>query len=322
MKLPRQTESLLRAARGIADSLPADAILLITETDLAWGPVREVLGADDGVKLLVAAEDPRVKQKLEDRGDFIVLEIEADPIPAHERMSTPLLRAVSEGVLPPGSDVVCVYNGIVREPDRPEPIDSLSIIHLGEHLERLTAQDLRKISTNIPIETLRIVAQLATEIGREGREGSPVGTLLVVGDTRKVLSMSKPINFNPFRGYSNAERNLRDRRVREQIKDIAQMDGAIIVDRDGIAVAACIYLNVRSDEINVSRGFGSRHWAGAAVSRKTQAVAFVVSQSSGTVRVFQGGEVVMHIEPLSRPHIWQPFKLEGQEADEASLPND
>jgi diadenylate cyclase len=25
---------------------------------------------------------------------------------------------------------------------------------------------------------------------------------------------------------------------------------------------------------------------------------------------------VLHIEPLARPHVWQPFKLETQEADE------
>ena len=41
------------------------------------------------------------------------------------------------------------------------------MIHLGEHLERLTAQDLRKLDTHVPLETLRAVVDLATEIGRE-----------------------------------------------------------------------------------------------------------------------------------------------------------
>ena len=35
--------------------------------------------------------------------------------------------------------------------------------------------------------------------------------MFVVGDTRKVLTMSRPMNFNPFRGYSHAERDVRDR---------------------------------------------------------------------------------------------------------------
>ena len=53
----------------------------------------------------------------------------------------------------------------------------------------------------------------------------------------------------------------------------------------------------------------------AAVSRKTQAVAVVVSQSSGTVRLFQNGEVVLHIEPLARPLIWRNFAMEALQAD-------
>src|SRR4029077_5931978 len=105
---------------------------------------------------------------------------------------------------------------------------------LGEHLERLSAQDLRKLDTQVPLETLRAVVDMATEIGREGREGHPVGTLFVVGDTRKVLSMSRPQNFNPFRGYSERERDVRDPRVREQLKEIAKLDGAIIIRRDGV----------------------------------------------------------------------------------------
>jgi len=47
---------------------------------------------------------------------------------------------------------------------------------------------------------------MATEIGREGREGKPVGTILVVGTTRKVQSMSSPLNFNPFKGYPKEDR--------------------------------------------------------------------------------------------------------------------
>jgi DNA integrity scanning protein DisA with diadenylate cyclase activity len=163
---------------------------------------------------------------------------------------------------------------------------------------------------------LRAVVDLATEIGREGREGQPVGTILVVSDTRKVLSMSRFQNFNPFRGYSRAERDVRKRDVREQIKEIAKLDGAILIGRDGIAEAACLHLNARGDGVNLRKGFGSRHMAAAGISKATNAVAFAVSQSSGSVRVFQKGEEVLHIEPLARPHVWQPFKLETQEGEE------
>jgi DNA integrity scanning protein DisA with diadenylate cyclase activity len=315
--LPAQTVVLLQAAAQLVRELPADAVLLLTETDLDWDAVLHHL---QGTMLLVAAQDRELTRELKQHPHLTVLDIDPGPTPTQERMSLALLEAVAEEKLRPGAHVVALYNGIDVEGGAPEQIDSLTLIHLGEHLERLSAQDLRRLDTQVPLETLRAVVDLATEIGREGREGKPVGTLFVVGDTRKVLSMCRPLNFNPFRGYSRVERDIRDRKVREQIKDIAQLEGALIIRRDGVAVAACMYIDTTAEGITLSKGLGTRHWAAAAISRKTKAIAVAVSQSSGTVRLFQDGEVVLHIEPLARPMIWQNFKMEAQSGDGATNP--
>jgi diadenylate cyclase len=313
MPLAKQTAALLDSARDVVRSLPADAVLLLTETDLDWDDVYIHL---KGCRVLIAAESRELTGKLRKNSDLDVIDLDPGPVPTRERMSLALLNAVTTGHLKPGAHVVVLYNGIANPEDLPEPIDSISLIHLGEHLEQLTLQDLRKIDTNIPLDTLRLVINMATEIGREGREGKPVGTILVVGDTRKVLSMSSPLNFNPFKGYSKEERDLNDRKVREAVKEFAQLDGAILIDPDGIAVAACVSLNAEKKGTAVSKGFGTRHLAAAAISRKTSAVSVVVSQTSGTVRVYHAGEEVMHIEPLNRPHVWQPLRLEALETEE------
>jgi DNA integrity scanning protein DisA with diadenylate cyclase activity len=316
MGLPKQTVVLLKTARQLVQELPADAVLLLTETDLDWEAVLSYL---KGCRLLVAAQDVVLTQKLREYPDLLVLDIDPGPTPTQERMSLALLEGVARELLRPGAHVVALYNGIEAEEGQPEQIDSLSVIHLGEHLERLSAQDLRRLDTQVPLETLRAVVDLATEIGREGREGKPVGTMFVVGDTRKVLGMARPLNFNPFRGYPRAERDIRDRKVREQIKDIAQLEGAILIRRDGVAEAACMYIDATAEGITLSKGLGTRHWSAAAISRKTKAIAVAVSQSSGTVRLFQDGRVVLHIEPLARPMIWQHFKMETQEEDGVPL---
>ncbi len=310
MAIPEQTAALLKSARQIYQDMPADAVLIVAETGIDWEAVKARLG---NCRLLVAAHGRALSQKLREMPGIELLELDDVEQPIVDRMSVALLRAIAAEQLQPGAHVVVLYNGIAAEQGRPEPIDSLSVIHLGEHLERMSAHDLRKLDTRVPLESLRLVVDLATEIGREGRESKPVGALFVVGETKKVLALCRPINFNPFRGYSTAERDLRDRRVREQIKDLAQLDGAILVGRDGIAVAGCMYIDVPAEGITLSKGLGSRHWTAAAVSRKTQAVAVVVSQSSGTVRIFQDGQVMLHIEPLARPHVWQPFHLETSE---------
>ncbi len=313
MSLPLQTQALLQAARDMVKGLPADAVLLVTETALDWEEVERYLL---GCKVFVAASNPNLTRQIREKENWFVIDLDPEPLPVQEMMSNALLHAVTTEELQTGAHIVALYNGIATLDDAPEPVDSLSVIHLGEHLEPMTNQDLRKLGKSVDLDVLRAVVDLAKEIGREGREGQPIGTILVVGDTRKVQNVSRFLNFNPFRGYTRAERDIRDRKVREQIKEIAKLDGAILIGRDGIAEAACLYLDVPINRIGLSKGLGSRHLAAAGISLHTKALAFCVSQSSGTVRVFQGGELKLHIEPLARPHVWQPLRLENQdEAD-------
>ena len=80
---------------------------------------------------------------------------------------------------------------------------------------------------------------------------------------------------------------------------------------DGVVEAACRYLDCSAADVTLSKGLGARHWAAAAISRATNAVAVTVSQSNGTVRIFQNGEVVLRIEPLHRrPMVWKAFEYE------------
>ena len=312
MSLPQQTVALLQAARDLVKGLPADGVLIVTETSLDWDEVERHLV---GCRLFVAAENPSLTRQLRDNDNWHVIELDSEPQATHERMSNALLHAVTNDLLQSGAHVVVLYNGISTFDDAPEPVDSLSVIHIGEHLEPMTNQDLRTLGKAVELDVLRAVVDMAKEIGREGREGQPVGTILVVGDTRKVQKVSRFLNFNPFRGYTRDERDTRDKRVREQIKEIAKLDGAILIGRDGIAEAACVYLDIPTDGIGLSKGLGSRHLAAAGISKHTKAIAFCISQSSGTVRVFQGGDMKLHIEPLARPHVWQPLRMENSDDD-------
>jgi DNA integrity scanning protein DisA with diadenylate cyclase activity len=308
MGLPRQTVVLLQSARQLLETLPADAVLLLTETNLDWDEVREHL---NDYRLLVAAQDAELTAQIKQQHPGLtVLDIDPGPTPTQERMSLALLEAVQSEQIHPGAHVVVLYNGIEVGRDHPEHIDSVSVLHLGEHLERLSAKELRNLDTQVPLETLRAVVDLATEIGQEGREGHPVGALFVVGDTRNVLKYCHSINYNPFKGYAPGERDVRDRKTREQIKEISKLDGAIIIRRNGVAEAASMYLDVPTEGISLSKGLGSRHWAAAGISKKTKAIAVAVSQSAGTVRIFQDGDVVLRIEPFARPMVWRQPEVE------------
>jgi DNA integrity scanning protein DisA with diadenylate cyclase activity len=80
------------------------------------------------------------------------------------------------------------------------------------------------------------------------------------------------------------------------VKELAQLDGAFVVDDDGTFVSAGRYVDVELGDTTFLPGLGTRHAAAASISGATGAVAVVVSQSS-VVRVFSGGEVRAEIIP-------------------------
>ena len=106
-----------------------------------------------------------------------------------------------------------------------------------------------------------------------------------------------------------------DAKTREGIKELAQLDGMFIISSDGTVEGSARIIDTSPVEITMTKGLGSRHFSGAAISKNTEAIAVVVSQSSGTVRIFQNGEVVLRIEPLQRAMKW---KETGKETGEAT----
>lgn len=305
-ELSPQFARLLESAVRLQEATAAEAILLVVEERLDWSEVRRVAGSGT---LLVAADEEPLLSGASDHG-LRPVPLDVAGLPVHERLAQALLECVAAEMIPPEAQVVAVYSGFEAG-----TIDSVSLLRLEEHLGQLTSRDLRNLETKVPLETLKIVVDLAVEIGREGREGKPVGTLFVVGDTRKVMQSSHATGFDPVRGYSRTERRLTDPRVREGIKEIAQLDGAFVIGPDGTVEGAARYIDASAENVSVAKGLGARHWAAAAITRRSKSVAVAVSETSGTVRIFQNGEVVLRIEPFRRAMKWKDFEYEPPTGD-------
>ena len=145
-------------------------------------------------------------------------------------------------------------------------------------------------------DVLKQTVSLAVEIAREGREGRKIGTLFVVGDSGAVMKRSKPLILDPLLGHSDEIKQIENPDMRETIKELAQLDGAFLVSDGGVVLSAARYIDAASDNLDLPLGLGSRHMAGASISRQTSAVAVVVSESS-MVRMFDDGELVSEIIP-------------------------
>jgi DNA integrity scanning protein DisA with diadenylate cyclase activity len=144
-------------------------------------------------------------------------------------------------------------------------------------------------------ETVEEVVQLAVEIAREGREGRKIGTLFVVGDVERVLERSRPLLLDPLYGHASDLLDVRRPEFRETVKELAQLDGAFVVNGLGTFVSAARYVAV-DQSTELLPGLGTRHAAAASITKGTRAVAIVVSQSS-IVRVYAEGEIRAEIVP-------------------------
>lgn len=302
-KSTEQFEIFCRVAVQLYREVEAEALLILVERPVDWEQLKKLVGPD--VKLLIAADNAEQLRGAEDARLLTVL-VNMPDAPVHDKLTQALLASIADEYLPHGAEVLAIYSSF--EMGR---IDSVSCVRLEEHLGRLTARDLQKLETKVPLDTLKAVVDLAIEIGREGREGKPVGTIFVVGDSRSVLKHSEPLGFDPVKGYSRAERNIMDQRVREAIKEIAPLDGAVIVSSDATVQAACRYLNAPAANVTLSKGLGARHWAAAAITKRTKAVAVTVSESNGTVRLFHRGEVLLRIEPFRRAMKWKGVEYDS-----------
>lgn len=302
-KFSDQLQAFCDLALRLANLHDVDAVLFMLERPTDWKRLHKAVSK--GTVVIAGDTEEALEGAANEGFDTIVLNMPEASV--YERLTQALLEGVADEYFTEGASVVAAYSGFESG-----AVDSLSLIKLDEHLGRLTVRDLRQLKTKIPVETLKLVVDLAVEIGREGREGKPVGSLFVVGDHRKCLEYCHAMGFDPVKGYTRSERRLLDSKVREGVKEIAQMDGAFVVAADGTVVASAQHVSAPpSTDMNLSKGLGARHWAAAEISKATGAVAIAVSESNGTVRLFQDGEVKLRIEPFRRAMKWKAFDTDG-----------
>lgn len=200
-----------------------------------------------------------------------------------------ILLALSRGVIDHADRVVSVF-GL---PDT-GVLDTVVVTDVGVEFDTFVSARQRPLAEMAQRGVLERVLQIGRELAAQGREGQPVGALFVVGDHVRVLDHSSQLVMNPFKGYLDDERNLLDPRLDETIKEYALMDGAFVVRRDGVVESAGTFLGAPVSQAQAP-GLGARHAAAAAITAATDALGVAVSESSGEIRIFKGGQLVLTI---------------------------
>jgi diadenylate cyclase len=204
-----------------------------------------------------------------------------------------ILLALSRKLIEP-DDVVIFLSGTPGG----NSLDSLMVLHVrtefGLLLDPQTESD---VSHDVRPDVLERVLSIAAELGEEGREGKPVGTLFVVGDTEHVATLSRQLILNPFKGYPEEVRNILTPELKETVKELSSIDGAFVIRGDGVIESAGTYLSATSADVSdLPAGLGARHQAAAGITHVTSAVAIAVSESTGHVTVFGRGHMIADLE--------------------------
>lgn len=288
--MKQQNRILIETACNISKKIKAKGVLLYADMIEDYEDLFKI-GQEKNVDLILAIKDELSYQ--EAKGVFKnVLKIPNISLGRINQIKMAIIQALSEGIVKKGEKWVCL-SGMPNS----KALDNLLILDFGKEFEILSSTDLPIISEIVKPEVFECVLKLALEISSEGKEGrKPIGTIFVLGKHEDVLKFSHPMVINPFQGYPEEERNILDQRLKETVKEFSSIDGAFILREDGVILAAGRHLDASGENIEIPLGLGSRHRAAAGITSLTDALAIVVSEETGGVRIFHHGKIFMEID--------------------------
>jgi hypothetical protein len=209
------------------------------------------------------------------------------------RIKYAFMQAVLQKVIRPDSKVTCVLGPWGRD-----HLDTITVHDLGLSWSEAFPFDPRSLISKNFFQTVIAVVDIALDIGALGREGKPVGTTFIIGNVEQIMRSSHQAIFNPFKGYPEHGREINSSEVVESIKELSQLDGAFVISENGIVEAAGRHLDAVSSITKQLKGLGSRHRAAASITMYCEAIAVVVSESTGRVTIFDEGKIIATLEPV------------------------
>lgn len=150
------------------------------------------------------------------------------------------------------------------------------------------------LSGSIQTDVLKALLRLATEMGKKGSEGKPIGAIFIVGDSKAVMEKSTAISFNPF---ESRKVNVTDSIIKSMIKEFSLLDGAFVINEKGTIIAAHRYLKADPKNIQIPQGLGARHISAASMTTETNSIAIVLSESDNLIRIFHQGKLILEMDP-------------------------
>jgi DNA integrity scanning protein DisA with diadenylate cyclase activity len=287
----RFDREFLRTLLSLTAKDAVDHLLFVTDVPLTSDDLR---GRRVKSKLIYAFDSDKEAERMRKRG-FLAVTIPPYEFGPFEKAKVAVVAGMSAGILKDDQIVLCA---ITRAGSR--NVDMLLKLRVGRSLDEQVPIDTLNLPDGFSTQVAEAIVSLALDIGHQGYEGHPIGTIFILGDSTRVMEQSRQLTINPFQGLPESERNVMDPAISEALKNFSVLDGAFVIREDGVVLSAGRYLQPALDTAVLPLGLGARHAASAAMTQSTGAIAVTVSQSTGTVRVFRDGEVILELNQVAR----------------------
>jgi len=292
-----ETRHLVAAGFHLAESLKITT-LLVQADELRDVRLIEKLRGSQRVIWLSRATDLAINRRSTD----VVVKVPETTLTRVSQMKIGLLLAVFNDQIGLDESVLCL-SGVAGS----RRLDTLLIMNPRRDFPWFGKHRLQDVRGLVATRELATLLEISLRLAAEGREGTPVGTIFVLGDVEQLGAHVRQLVLNPCEGHPKKNRNIHEKTFFETLREFAAIDGAFVVSNRGIVESAGTYIDAPIKNAKFYAGLGARHAAAAAITAETDATAVVVSASSGTVTVFHKGRAILELEkPVPQPQQAKP----------------
>ena len=291
MNSQQQADILIQNALRLSRDTASEKVFLFLNSEQTCRTLKDIKSAQDERIVLVIPRNQKLPTCVS--SEKLVIHTWSGNQSRFSRVKYAFMQGVLQDIIQPSSKVICVLG-----PWGKDHLDTITIHDLALSWSEEFPFDPRPLIAKNFFHTVIAIIDIALDIGALGREGKSVGTTFIIGNIEQIMRSSHQAVFNPFRGYPEEVRGITSQEVVESIKELAQLDGAFIISEKGIVEAAGRHLDAVSTSSRQLKGFGSRHRSAASITVHTEAIAVVVSESTGRVTIFNNGCIVANLEPV------------------------
>ncbi|MFI3291154.1 MAG: PTS sugar transporter subunit IIA [Opitutales bacterium] len=280
-KMSLSTKSFMNKAKQIAKISKANTIFLLGDTFPNGLNLDTVF---DDFKTLIVTE--RSSNFFEGK-KLSFINVRAFSTKRMSQLGSALLMGITKGIIGIGDKICCI--GGIKESGI---VDCITVVDVAKEFSKILNFKGQLLPNDVKPEVVERILAITTELSVEGREGKPIGCLFVIGDAQNVLALSKQLVLNPFYGYKREDRSILNPFMDETVKELSMIDGAMIIDGNGVLETAGTLIHTPDFTLNLQGGLGARHAAAYSISLAADCLAIVVSSSTGIITIFRNGEIL------------------------------